>query len=105
MEKGIIWRIGDGCSVCIREDPWIPTSFSRRPRTPQGGTILSKVSKLIDPYTGTWDTELVKDLFWEEDVVNTLAIPVHTDREDSVAWHFDKKRAFLCQIGTPCAGR
>jgi hypothetical protein len=35
MEKGIIWRIGDGCSVCIREDPWIPTGFSRRPRTPQ----------------------------------------------------------------------
>jgi hypothetical protein len=82
MEKGIIWRIGDGSSVCIWEDPWIPSGFSRRPRTPRGSTILSKVSDLIDPYTGTWDTVLVKDLFWEEDVVNILAIPVHIDQED-----------------------
>jgi hypothetical protein len=59
MEKGIIWRIGDGSSVHIWEDPWIPTGSSRRPRTPRGGTLLSKVSELIDPYTGSWDTELV----------------------------------------------
>lgn len=94
MEKGIIWRIGDGSSVHIWEDPWIPTGSSRRPRPPRGGTLPSKVSELIDPYTGSWDTELVKDLFWEEDVVNILAIPVHIDREDTVAWHFDQKGVF-----------
>lgn len=31
----------------------------------------------------------MKDLFWEEDVLNILAIPVHV--EDFVAWHFDQK--------------
>jgi hypothetical protein len=55
---------------------------------------LSKVSDLIHPYTGTWDTQLVKELFWEEDVVNILAIPVHIDRDDCVAWHFDQKGTF-----------
>lgn len=63
----------------------------RGPRTPRGSTVLSKVSDLLDPYTGSWDIEPVKDIFWEEDVNNILAIPVHAGREDSVAWHFDHK--------------
>lgn len=37
----------------------------------------------------------MKEIFWEEDAANILAIPMHTDREDSVAWHFDKKGVFL----------
>lgn len=52
---------------------------SKQPRTPQGSTLLTKVSELIDPYTSTWDSELVKDLFWEEDVVHILATPMHGD--------------------------
>jgi hypothetical protein len=36
----------------------------------------------------------VKDLFWEEDALNILAIPVHVDCEDTVAWHFDQKGIF-----------
>lgn len=95
LEKGIIWRIGDGSQVRIWEDPWIPAGFSRRPRTPRGNIILSRVAELIDPISGTWDVQLVRDLFWEEDVTNILAIPTHTDRDDHVAWHFDSKGVFL----------
>lgn len=102
MEKGIIWRIGDGSNVRIWEDPWLPVGFSRRPRTPRGNTLLTKVSELIDPLTGSLDTQLVKDLFWEEDVVNILATPVHVDREDSVAWHFDQKGLFLSNRHIMC---
>lgn len=94
MEQGIIWRIGDGSSVWIWEDPWIPAGLSRRLRTPRGNTLLTKVSELIDPVTSSWDVQLVKDLFWEEDVVNILAIPMHTERDDIVAWHFDTKGCF-----------
>jgi hypothetical protein len=94
MKKGIIWRIGDGTNVRIWEDPWIPTGTTRRPRTPRGNTVLSRVSDLIDPYTSTWDAKLVKDIFWAEDVPNILAIPVHVDREDTVAWHFDNNGMF-----------
>jgi hypothetical protein len=34
------------------------------------------VSDLIDPYTSWWDKELVKEIFWEEDVKHILAIPI-----------------------------
>jgi hypothetical protein len=63
MEKGMIWRVGDGEQIRIWEDPWIPTGVTRRPRTPKGSVLLSKVSELIDPATGTWDSQLVRDIF------------------------------------------
>lgn len=37
---------------------------------------------------------MVRDVFWEEDVLHILAIPVHVGREDVIAWHFDKKGFF-----------
>ena len=88
------WRVGDGNHIRIWEDAWIPAGVTRRPRTPRGNIVISKVSELIDPIRGTWDSELINDLFWEEDVSNILSIPVHMDREDSVAWHFNKKGVF-----------
>ena len=31
---------------------------------------------------------------WKEDAVNILATPVHPDRDDVVAWHFDSRGVF-----------
>jgi hypothetical protein len=67
---------------------------TRRSITPKGSTILTKVSELIDPYTGAWDKEQVNDVFWEEDVQHILAIPIRQGAADTLAWHFDKKGMF-----------
>jgi len=48
------------------------------------------VAELIDPMTGTWDSQLIRDFFWEEDAANVLSIPGRVDREDFIAWHYDK---------------
>ena len=81
----MIWRVGNGQQIRIWDDPWIPEGITRRPRTPRGAVLLSKVAELIDPLTGTWDQQLIRDIFWEEDAVNILATPVHPDRDDVVA--------------------
>ena len=75
-------------------DPWIPNAVTRRPITPRGGTIFSGVSDMIDPNLGTWDRELVNDIFWEEDAKHILSIPIRPDMEDTIAWHFDPKGTF-----------
>lgn len=80
--------------LSIWEDPWLPRSLTRRPFTPRGATLLTRVSDLINPNTGKWDTRLVKDVFWEEDAAVILAIPVYADREDTLAWHYDKNGLF-----------
>jgi len=51
--------------------------------------VVCKVAELIDPHTRRWDEQLVKNIFWEEDVVNILGIPTHYDRDEMVAWQFN----------------
>lgn len=94
LKNGIIWRVGDGEWIRIWEDPWIPRGQMRRPITPRGAILLTKVSELIDPITGSWDIQLLNDVFWEEDVKEIMTIPVRIDQNDFVAWHFDNKGTF-----------
>jgi hypothetical protein len=94
MEEGMIWRVGDGEQIQIWDNPWIPSGVTRRPRTPKGSVLLSKVFELIDPIMGTWDHHLICDIFWEEDVQNILSIPIRSNCEDTIAWHFDPKGVF-----------
>jgi hypothetical protein len=59
FKRGYIWRVGNGESINIYSDPWIPSSPDRRIITPRGEVVLTKVAELIDPITGRWDEELL----------------------------------------------
>jgi len=67
--------VGDGTQIDIWLDPWIPDGVTRRPVTPKGYT-LRRVSELIDPISAEWDSQLIKSVFWEEDVQRILGIPI-----------------------------
>lgn len=94
LKKGIIWRVGDGEMIKIWSDPWIPRGVTRRPITPRASNLLTRVAELINPNTGQWDRELVLSTFWRDDAAQILAIPIHPDMEDVLAWHFDPKGLF-----------
>ena len=47
--------------------------------------MLTTVDELINPITGTWDEELIKDLFWTVNANRILQIPLVQGREDVVA--------------------
>ena len=54
------------------------------------------MSELIDPTTGTWDKQLIIEVFWEEDVARILGIPIKSGMEDLLDnWHFDNKGIFF----------
>ncbi|KAE8797725.1 NAC domain-containing protein 78 [Hordeum vulgare] len=52
------------------------------------------MSELINPVTEDWDTDLVNELFTEEDARIILSIPVKPDMEDFPTWHYDKRGNF-----------
>ena len=64
LKEGVIWRVGDGTNINIWSDPWLAKDGTRRPRTPRGNCVLTKVAELIDRTTMTWDEQLVRDIFW-----------------------------------------
>ena len=94
LKQGLIWRIGDGMNTNIWTDPWIPRGSTRRPATPRGPSLLTKVADLIDPGTGTWDEKLVLDTFWPEDAQIILNIPTAEGMNDWPAWHYDSMGKF-----------
>jgi hypothetical protein len=88
FKRRCIWRIGDGAQVNIWEDAWIPTSPSRKLVIPHGNTLLTKAAKIIDPNTGLWDENLVREFFWEVDVNRIIEIPIAPPgMDDFIAWH------------------
>ena len=72
LKEGLIWRVGTGENINIWLDPWMPNGVTRRPYTPRGRNIVTKVSELIDSINGGWDHQLVNDIFWEEDAKHIL---------------------------------
>ena len=94
IKKGMIWRVGDGNNLHIWQDPWLSRGVFRRPITPRGACLLTYVSELINPSSWDWDVELVKRIFWEEDVKVILALLVHEGRDNLIAWHYDNHGRF-----------
>jgi hypothetical protein len=63
FKRGCIWRPGNGSTINIWSDMWIPSSPSHKIMTPRGHCVLSRVEELIDPLTGNWDEYLIRDNF------------------------------------------
>ena len=60
MEKGMIWRIGDGKKTRIFHDNWIPGVFPLKAAArSQEFLDDSVVSSLIDAETGEWNEQLI----------------------------------------------
>jgi hypothetical protein len=48
LKKGLIWRIGNGKSVCVWRDNWIPRDYMLKVIGPRGKSRLNSVSSLVD---------------------------------------------------------
>ena len=72
----------------------VPKGLTRKPATPKGANLLIKVNELINPVTGEWDEQLVRETFWPEDANDILRIPIAENLEDWPAWYFDTKGLF-----------
>ncbi|GJN37276.1 hypothetical protein PR202_gb26210 [Eleusine coracana subsp. coracana] len=102
FKRGYVWRVGDGKQIHIWNDNWIPTSNNLKIQTPHGNNLVTTVDELIDPITGRWDENLIRDLFWDIDVNRILQIPLIDGREDLVAWHYNRSGLFTVRSAYHC---
>ena len=77
IDVGMVWRIGDGCSVQIREDKWIPSLLATKIISPLAILPLtSTVSSLIDIDTHLWKVDLIRHDFLPYEANLILGIPL-----------------------------
>jgi hypothetical protein len=76
LEKGLIWRIGDGKRVEIQRDNWIPRASIQRPLGIQPGKEAKTISEFLLQGRGGWNEEKLRDTFFESDVTDILSVPV-----------------------------
>lgn len=88
--KGLRWRVGDGASIDIWEDQWIPFGTTFRVSTinrhllPQG-----RVAQLIDPDSSTWKISLLQQLFLPHEIEAIRGMPLSASRpSDKLIWHY-----------------
>ncbi|KAL3825323.1 hypothetical protein ACJIZ3_021352 [Penstemon smallii] len=96
IEKGSRWRVGNGNSINIWGDRWLPRESTFQIFTPKGDRPSDmKVSTLIDEETGQWDVDKVTSLFNEEDSACILSIPLGNGRhDDRRLWHYNRNGLF-----------
>ncbi|PNT60993.1 hypothetical protein BRADI_5g08864v3 [Brachypodium distachyon] len=94
LKKGYVWRIGNGRSVDIWRDNWLPRgNFRVSGRASQ--TRLRRVSDLIDPANHRWNEDLIRHVFYphDADAILLLKLP-ETPQDNVLAWVPDKTGSF-----------
>jgi hypothetical protein len=72
--KGLNPRIGDGVSMRIWEDQWIPNHFKGKPITTVENPQVQLVDDLLTP-SGDWNSELIKQCLIDVDAQAILSTP------------------------------
>ena len=116
IRKGMVWRIGTGEAVRIKEDRWLPGRANCSvisPLPPMAPDV--KVSSLIDPNRVAWRTEVVQQLFLPHEADIILGSPLSTRRpDDRIIWAHTPSGTFTscsaykmlvsCDISTSASG-
>jgi hypothetical protein len=88
VENGILWRVGNGETVKIWKDRWLPPpsnflSYSLHQRLAEDARVCS----LLDPTTGWWNIRLISENFSSEDVARILSVsPSPLLAPDTMIW-------------------
>lgn len=80
IKKGAGCRVGNGDSINIELDPWLPVESDP----------YQKVSSLFSMENYSWDIDLVEDVFDSRDASIILSIPIDKEVDDSWYWGNDK---------------
>ncbi|XP_031096851.1 uncharacterized protein LOC116001092 [Ipomoea triloba] len=104
------WRVGDGASINVWGDPWLPNNdnpYIQSPNSSHGNIIpyiqspnsshgnIINVSALINPIEPRWNDTLLDSLFNHEDLISIKSIPLPDSKmPDKMIWMEDMKGVY-----------
>jgi hypothetical protein len=95
LRCGAIYKIGDGESIRIWRDNWIPRPPSLKPSGSRRVCRLRRVSQLMSEGTNDWDEARIRQNFHPWDVEEILKIKIPANKvPDFVAWHYERSGVF-----------
>ena len=101
IERNARWRIGDGKSIWIFQDAWLPNSnegkilFHKGVLAPDATTDM-----LIDPNLGWWNLSVIDQCFYPLDAQIIKSLPLCiTPQLDSLVWPVERSDHFLVKTG------
>ena len=97
IEKGACFLLGDGKTINVWEDPWVPwiVGFKPRPRIDDYLQLPIKAHNLLDHTLQAWNEDIVREIFVAEAATAILSIPIpHSPRQDKLIWLPDAKGIF-----------
>ncbi|KAL0010668.1 hypothetical protein SO802_005776 [Lithocarpus litseifolius] len=96
VHAGHRWQVGDGTTVRIWKDRWIPKPSTFCPISQQNTLPLeSTISELIDEDTGEWNATLIKQIFIPDEARTILSMPrSHRRANDRIIWAYTPKGNF-----------
>jgi hypothetical protein len=96
LSEGLIWRVGDGMSIKIWKDCWIPSPSTFKVQSPM--RIVHEdatVSVLIDRDLRWWNIPLVHEIFLKDEAELICGIPVCPGSQaDRLVWNGTKNGLF-----------
>lgn len=99
LESGLFWRIGDGKSVNLFGDRWIPSMHNKL--SPVSVLEDTEVSSLIGSHR--WNESLVRETCLPYIAQNILNIPLsNTEMGSIIFWVYDLKGQFSVKSGYLC---
>ena len=88
IDLGRIWRVGNGESIQIRGDKWLPQVSGSRVFSSVSSMALNlRVCELIDPKTHSWKSSLIDQRFLPYEAKRIKGIPLSMyDIQDQQVW-------------------
>ncbi|XP_050241121.1 uncharacterized protein LOC126690018 [Quercus robur] len=76
VRRGAMWRVGDGSSIAIWGQRWLPDQPNGRVISPKLASIVTCVKDLFYPGTRIWDPGLLERTFvpWEAELIKNIPV-------------------------------
>jgi len=97
LQSGYHWQVGDGKSIGVWTDRWLPRPSTFRVLTPPTLLLVNTtVDSLMDQESGEWNLNLINQVFFHKDATSILSIPLsHHKPRDCMIWAFTPRGHFI----------